>query len=219
VISLQVKGDHAGYYRNALKYLGCVNIEKMSMEEKSNRAFCIAIAALVGDGVYNFGELLCQSVLEGLKYSENIWMIDLLQAFNEGDLSKFDLLRRYWERQADLLASKDKLTSKIRLLCLMELVFRRHAHQRTIGFDTIAEAARIDISEVEFLVMKGLSLGLVKGTIDEISQSVNMTWVQPRVLDMKQVKSVKCKVSEWVGQIKHTKILMEDSISDIVMTS
>jgi 26S proteasome regulatory subunit N9 len=98
-------------------------------------------------------------------------------------------------------------------------VFRRHAHQRTIGFDTIAEAARIDISEVEFLVMKGLSLGLVKGTIDEISQSVNMTWVQPRVLDMKQVKSVKCKVSEWVGQIKHTKILMEDSISDIVMTS
>jgi 26S proteasome regulatory subunit N9 len=67
--------------------------------------------------------------------------------------------------------------------------------------------------------MKGLSLGLVKGTIDEISQSVNMTWVQPRVLDMKQVKSVKCKVSEWVGQIKHTKILMEDSISDIVMTS
>ena len=27
-------------------------------EEKTNRAFCVAIAALVGDGIYNFGELV-----------------------------------------------------------------------------------------------------------------------------------------------------------------
>jgi hypothetical protein len=32
------------------------------VEEKSNRAFCIAIAALVGDGVYNFGELVSLSL-------------------------------------------------------------------------------------------------------------------------------------------------------------
>ena len=53
--------------------------------------------------------------------------------------------------------------------------------------------------------MKALSLGLVKGsiclshlsiclsiylsgTIDEVDQQVNMTWVQPRVLDYTQVK-------------------------------
>ena len=41
--------------------------------------------------------------------------------------------------------------------------------------------------QVEFLVMKALSLGLVKGTIDEVKQLVNMTWVQPRVLDLSQV--------------------------------
>lgn len=37
------------------------------------------------------------------------------------------------------------------------------------------------------LVMKALSLGLVKGSIDEIDQKVHMTWVQPRVLDLQQV--------------------------------
>lgn len=36
--------------------------------------------------------------------------------------------------------------------------------------------------------MKALSLGLVKGSIDQLSQEVNMTWVQPRVLDVKQVR-------------------------------
>ena len=35
--------------------------------------------------------------------------------------------------------------------------------------------------------MKALSLGLVKGFIDEIDQKVSLTWVQPRVLDLQQV--------------------------------
>lgn len=43
------------------------------------------------------------------------------------------------------------------------------------------------IIQVEMLVMKALSLGLVKGSIDEIDQKVHMTWVQPRVLDLQQV--------------------------------
>ena len=35
--------------------------------------------------------------------------------------------------------------------------------------------------------MKALSLGLVKGHIDEVEQRIHMTWVQPRVLDLEQV--------------------------------
>lgn len=35
--------------------------------------------------------------------------------------------------------------------------------------------------------MKALSVGLIKGNIDEVDQKVQMTWVQPRVLDLQQV--------------------------------
>ncbi len=35
--------------------------------------------------------------------------------------------------------------------------------------------------------MKALSVGLIKGNIDEVDQKVQMTWVQPRVLDVQQV--------------------------------
>lgn len=40
---------------------------------------------------------------------------------------------------------------------------------------------------MELLVMKALSVGLVKGSIDEVDKKVHMTWVQPRVLDLQQV--------------------------------
>lgn len=49
-------------------------------------------------------------------------------------------------------------------------------------------------AQVELLVMKALSVGLVKGSIDEVDGRVHMTWVQPRVLDLQQVRP-----SEWLA--------------------
>lgn len=43
-------------------------------------------------------------------------------------------------------------------------------------------------AQVELLVMKALSVGLVRGSIDEVDKRVHMTWVQPRVLDLQQVR-------------------------------
>lgn len=35
--------------------------------------------------------------------------------------------------------------------------------------------------------MKALSVGLLRGSIDEVDKRVHITWVQPRVLDIQQV--------------------------------
>jgi hypothetical protein len=45
-------------------------------------------------------------------------------------------------------------------------------------------------AQVELLVMKALSVGLVRGSIDEVDKRVHMTWVQPRVLDLQQVRGL-----------------------------
>ncbi len=41
--------------------------------------------------------------------------------------------------------------------------------------------------QVELLVMKALSAGLVQARIDEVQQVVHVQWVLPRVLDRDQV--------------------------------
>lgn len=46
--------------------------------------------------------------------------------------------------------------------------------------------------------MRAMSLGLIKGTIDEVAQSVSVTWVQPRVLDTVEMATISSQLGDWV---------------------
>lgn len=88
---------------------------------KVQHAFFLGLAALLGEGVYNLGELLAHPVLETLKLTENAWLIELLYAFNSGNINKFESMKPQWSRIADLAAKELFLRQKISLLCLMEV--------------------------------------------------------------------------------------------------
>lgn len=61
--------------------------------------------------------------------------------------------------------------------------------------------SHVPLAQVELLVMKALSVGLVRGSIDEVDKRVHMTWVQPRVLDLQQVRGLSpCPLWTWVHQ-------------------
>lgn len=58
-------------------------------------------------------------------------------------------------------------------MTLVEAVFKRSKAQRDhMSFSDIAAETRVPVSEVEHLVMKALSLGLIKGHIDEAGSIV-----------------------------------------------
>merc|ERR1719474_2393976 len=76
----KIQGKHALYYRASLRYLGCTEVASLTKEEQANHAFHLALAALLGDRIFNFGELLAHEVLQSLKGTEHAWLIDLLLA-------------------------------------------------------------------------------------------------------------------------------------------
>jgi 26S proteasome regulatory subunit N9 len=58
-------------------------------------------------------------------------------------------------------------------MTLVESVFKRSKAQRDrLLFSEIAAETRVPLAEVEHLVMKALSLGLIKGSIDEADSVV-----------------------------------------------
>ena len=212
----RIQGKHREFYANSLKYLGCTDLEDLSSEEKQKQAYFLALAAILGDKVYNFGELLAHKVLDSLKGTENAWLTELLFVFNSGDVNKFRTMKPKWSTIPDLAANETRLYEKVCLLCLMEMTFRKEATERHIAFAEIAKETTLPLEQVELLVMKGLSQGLVRGKIDEVEQVVMLTWVQPRVLDRQQLNTMTNKIQSWSTSVQSMELMIESKAGEIL---
>lgn len=50
-------GKHSDYYRSGLQFLGC-SINEYPKDQWAQQALCLGLAALLGEGIYNLGELV-----------------------------------------------------------------------------------------------------------------------------------------------------------------
>ncbi|GLB45532.1 putative motif in proteasome subunits, Int-6, Nip-1 and TRIP-15 [Lyophyllum shimeji] len=201
----KARAEYAPYYRNSLLYLACVDLEKdMTPEERLVRAHDLGISAFLGDTIYNFGELLMHPILDALDGTPHEWIKKLLFTFNEGNIGKFEALAPLFPKEPILQENYAFLRQKICLMALIESVFKRSADNRTMSFQTIAEETRLPIDEVEHLVMKALSLKLIRGSLDQVDQKAQITWVQPRVLSREQIGGLANRLDEWVNKLNAT---------------
>jgi 26S proteasome regulatory subunit N9 len=212
----QRKMDFANYYRTALLYLACIDLSTMSEDERHRRAYFLSVAALVSNSIYNFGELLLHPVLDALAHSEDdSWLRDLLFAFNRGDLAAYDVLSDHVSENRLLNEHSTHLRQKIYLAALTEAVFRRPPHDRAMTFATIAQETKVRPEEIEHLIMKALSLGLLRGTVDQVDEIAHITWVQPKVLDMKQVDNLRLRLLDWDSSVNQLGNWIEGAGKDV----
>jgi 26S proteasome regulatory subunit N9 len=125
-------------------------------------------------------------------------------------------MKAQWSTLVDLSQKEDQLLEKISLLAVMELSFQRNAKQRQLSFDEIVANTTLPKEKVELLVMKALSKGLIKGQIDQVSESVAVTWVQPRVLNKTQLASLQSKLDVWVESIHAMEGIIEQNGGEIL---
>jgi len=75
------------------------------------------------------------------------------------------------------------LEQKVRIIAFLELVFNCKKDERCISFDRIISECHVQADQVELLVMKAMSLDLVRGSIDEVDKTVTINWIMPRYLN------------------------------------
>jgi 26S proteasome regulatory subunit N9 len=95
----------------------------------------------------------------------------------------------------------------------MELLFTRGSVDRSVTFDQVSQVTQRPVDKVEHLLMRALSLGLIRGSIDQTSKTIHITWVQPRVLNIEQIASMKNKLVEWKGRVKEALTLVENQMT------
>ncbi|KAG6596706.1 26S proteasome non-ATPase regulatory subunit 13-like A, partial [Cucurbita argyrosperma subsp. sororia] len=156
--------EFAEFYKSALLYLAYTSVESLSDSFKLDLAFDLSLSALLGDNIYNFGELLAHPIIKSLLGTKVEWLYYILQAFNAGDLVRYQELCQVHNAalrsQPALVENEKKLLEKINILCLMEIIFSRPSEDRTIPLKVIAERTKLSIEDVEHLLMKSLSVSI-----------------------------------------------------------
>lgn len=133
-------------------YLAYTPVEDFTPDEKYILATDMAIAAIVGDTVYNFGEVVATPILSCLVGSPNQWIYDLVIALNDGAIDKFNSIvspesSPYFSQPA-FIRDHEAIKQKLVLIALMNLVYERPAHERNISYSDIASRIRIPLEQV-----------------------------------------------------------------------
>ncbi|KAL5794609.1 hypothetical protein ACOSP7_003203 [Xanthoceras sorbifolium] len=212
--------EFAEFYKCALLYLAYTSVESLSESFKLDLAFDLSLSALLGDNIYNFGELLAHPIIKSLLGTKVEWLYYILEAFNSGDLVRYQELSRVHNAalraQPALVENEKKLLEKINILCLMEIIFSRPSEDRTIPLNIIADRTKLSIEDVEHLLMKSLSVHLIEGIIDQVEGTVHVSWVQPRVLGIPQIKSLRDRLDNWLDKVHTALLSIEAETPDLV---
>mmetsp|Transcript_21465 Transcript_21465/g.42162 ORF Transcript_21465/g.42162 Transcript_21465/m.42162 type:complete len:392 (-) Transcript_21465:44-1219(-) len=215
----KVAGPADDFYKSCIQFLAYTPQETLDKETQQNLAVDMSLAALVGETVFNFGEVLAQPVLRVLDSTNSAWLHHLLEAFSAGDIEQFSEImaanKSAVEVQPVLVGNLELLRQKIALLCLMQTIFVRPPEDRLIPLKDIAYATRLEDDQVEWLLMKGMSKGLIKGTIDQIDQTVQITWLKPRVLDPMQMETLRDKLQQWTENVDKTLVFIEGETPEL----
>lgn len=113
-------------------------------------------------------------------------------------------------------------------MALIAAVSTRPAGARVIRFDVVAQETHLPEEEVEHLLMKALScvqthsklmrrLGLIRGLIDEVVRTVNVSWVQPRVLAKPQIADLQQRIDSWTARVRDTSVFARSVAPELLV--
>lgn len=164
----------------------------------------MSVASLIGEKMFNFAELIEKDFFKLLSSSQYDWIYYLILSFNSAKVDQFlDMLNKYKDpisKDKVLNSHIDFLQVKIRIAALMDLVFQKNKNERVLTYKEITSSCHCDMNQVEFLVIKALSSGLIKGYIDEVENRVVVNWVQPKYLDREKIAILHDRLDQWISK-------------------
>jgi 26S proteasome regulatory subunit N9 len=171
-------------------------------------AIDLVLAALTGEGVYNLGQVEQNPVLQVLQGTPDAWLLEILSACASGDVTRFGKVTQTYSKeistQPALLNRSNAVEEKMKLLALVWLVFSKPPHERTLSFEEIATALQVPTDQVEWVLMRAMSVELLKGEVDQVDQTVHITWLLPRVLNQSQIKDLAARIGTWAETVQTT---------------
>lgn len=215
----KVTGAADEYYRSSIQLLSYIPVESLPEDKQKALAVDMSLAALVGETVYNYGEVLRQPILSVLDGTDYAWLHRLIKVFSAGDIDGFSSIAvnnsAAINNEPVLVKNLEILRQKVALLCLMQTIFLRPPEDRTLTLKEVAHVTKLELDHAEWLLMKAMSKGLIKGKIDQVEQLVTISWLKPRVLDKDQITTLREKLGNWTEHVGKTLLFVEEQSPEL----
>ena len=196
------KENYDEFYNYALQFFAYCKDNSITQEEKLNICYKMAVASLIGEKMYNFTELVEKDFFKVLIGGDKEWIYHLVLSLDSGNVSQYyQLLDNYSSKinNDNILNNKlNFLKLKIKISSLLNLIFQKNKNERTFSYIEISQNCDCDFDDVELLAIKALSLGLIKGHIDEIEKKLVVTWVQPKFLNREKLGVLVDRFDNWI---------------------
>lgn len=148
------------------------------------------------------------------------WLHDLLQTLGRGQISEYERsVQTHHEmisRFPNIMKELTHLQQKVRIISFLELLFEVEKDDRSLKFSRIAQHCQLEKSDVELLLMKAMSLQLIKGNIDEVDEVVHVDWMLPRYLSKAHLEIMTRKLQDWEGKMEHVIRLVEGQSEELL---
>lgn len=195
------QSEYALFYHYSLQFLAYVDRDNFSAKEREELCVNLGIAILVSEKIFNFSELLELEVFSVLKEGPNSWIYKLMETYNSGDVNQFNQDIQNFDNHITNIEVLNKnrkiLEEKIKIMAFTELIFSLHKDERVVEFQQVSDRTTLPLDMIEFMVLRAMSLELIKGQIDQVGQKVSITFIQPRVLDKQRIGMMRSKFETW----------------------
>lgn len=214
------KENYDEFYNYALQFFAYCPEDTITKDEKINLCYKMALASLIGEKMFNFSELIEKEYFKILINSQYEWVYNLIKSLSTGKVDQFvNMLNNYkshFESVQELTNKKDFLDLKVRITALLDLVFQKNRNERVLSFKEISVGCFCDLKQVEVISMKALSLGLIKGHVDEVEGVLVVTWIQPKFLEREKISILSDRLDIWIKKTNSLLTEFEDSSKALV---
>uniref|UniRef100_A0A6B2FXA4 26S proteasome non-ATPase regulatory subunit 13 n=1 Tax=Myxobolus squamalis TaxID=59785 RepID=A0A6B2FXA4_MYXSQ len=204
--------DHTSYYHDALKFYGFKGTASIYIDDDGvEKAYITAVSCIMSPHITNVGAVIYNKIIATeLTKPKYFPIVDLLAALDGGNMEMFEAITPILIKH-DIFSSKmDILKEKIVLMNILNLSFTCIIQNIIMTFPMIACSANIPIEMVEHFLIRAFSLEIVKGSIDQVNHTVNLTWVKPKFLAVEQIALLQAKLKLWNERIDRFTYHMSD---------
>lgn len=211
------------YVKYALLYLAYTPLNDLNDYDKIDIGTYICIHSIISENVYNIGEIIQLPLINVcIKNNEETnWLYELIYIYNEGNIDSFnETIGKYQSKIENCILKnyQHNMLKKMTLLALMDLAFKKKKQREDISFHEIAQHCKIDINEVEKMLITAKSKNIITCKIDEIQKTVKITWVKPRVLNNEKIYFMKESIDKWINNSKNLITYMEDLSVELLIS-